>query len=124
MGGPRPPPSTIDVAIVGPFGPAHVPGVWERVRALLEVSGADVVVCDVAALVDPDAVTVDALARLQLTARRFGRQVRLRHASGHLQDLLGLTGLSDVVPLAPGPTAPGRGAGRTLGTSARYRGRN
>ena len=101
---PRPPPepSTIDVVIVGPIAPAHVPGLWERVRALLEVSGADVVVCDVAALVDPDAVTVDSLARLQLTARRFGRQLRLRHACGELQDLIDLMGLSDVVPLASG----------------------
>ena len=105
---PRPEPDTIDVVIGGPIAPADVPRLWDPVRALLEGSDLEVVVCDVAALVDPDAVTVDALARLQLTALRFGRRVRLRHACGELQDLLALMGLSDVVPIAPGlPLEPG-----------------
>ena len=50
------------------------------------------------ALADPDAVTVDALARMQLTARRAGRRVHLRHACGELQDLLVLMGLGEVLP--------------------------
>ncbi len=62
-------------------------------------SDADVVVCDVGALVNPDAAAIDALARLQLTARRLGRQVWLRNASARLQELLFLMGLSDVLPL-------------------------
>lgn len=45
-----------------------------------------------------DAGTIDAMARMQLTARRLGRRVRLLDASGELKDLLALTGLSDVVP--------------------------
>jgi ABC-type transporter Mla MlaB component len=65
---------------------------------LLECGG-DVVRCDVAAVVHPDIVLIDALARLQLTARRFGCQVRLRHACGELRDLLALMGLTEVVPL-------------------------
>ncbi len=59
---------------------------------------ADVIVCDVGALVNPDASTVDALARLALTARRLGCQVWLRNASSELRELLSLVGLGDVVP--------------------------
>jgi ABC-type transporter Mla MlaB component len=98
---PRPPPepNAIDVVIGGPIGPADVPRLWGLVGALLEGTDVEVVVCDVEALADPDAATVDALARLQLTARRLGRQVRLRHACGELQELLALMGLSDTVPI-------------------------
>jgi ABC-type transporter Mla MlaB component len=102
-------PGTIVVAISGSVAPDDIPGLSDRVRAALEGSDADVVVCDVAELVDPDAVTVDALARLQLTARRCGRRVRLRHACADLQDLIALMGLSDVVPLAPGLSLEPRG---------------
>ena len=54
------------------------------------------IVCDVGSLA-PDAVTIDALARLQLTARRLGGEVRLRHASSELQELLDFVGLRDVL---------------------------
>ncbi len=54
------------------------------------------IVCDVGALA-PDAVAVDVLARLQLTARRLGLEIRLRHASSELQDLLAFVGLRDVL---------------------------
>ena len=54
------------------------------------------IVCDVGAL-PPDATVIDALARLQLTARRLGLEVRLRHASNELQDLLAFAGLGDVL---------------------------
>jgi ABC-type transporter Mla MlaB component len=91
----------IVLVITRPIARSDIPGLCERVRAVLKSSEARVVVCDLAALVDPDAVTVDALVRLQLTALRCGRRVRLRHACGELQDLIALMGLSDVVPLAP-----------------------
>jgi len=93
-----PEPRTILFVIGGPIACADVPGLCERVRVLADGSDAEVVVCDVGALVDPDAVTVDALARLQLTARRLGRRVRLRHASAELQELLAFVGLDEVVP--------------------------
>jgi len=44
-----------------------------------------------------DVLTVDALARLQLSARRRGRRLRLGNASGELQELIALAGLSDVL---------------------------
>jgi hypothetical protein len=48
--------------------------------------------------VDADAVTVDALARLQLAARRHGCRVRLRRASRELGELVAFMGLEDVLP--------------------------
>ena len=47
--------------------------------------------------VEPDAVVVDALARLQLAARRTGCQVRLRNASRELLELVAFMGLCDVL---------------------------
>jgi ABC-type transporter Mla MlaB component len=98
-GTPSPPePSTIVFVFSGPIARADIPLLCERVRVLLEGSHADLVVCDVGALADPDAVTIDVLARLRLTARRLGRRVGLLDTCSKLQDLLTLTGLSDVVP--------------------------
>jgi ABC-type transporter Mla MlaB component len=99
--------NAIVVALRGPIALADVPALWEGVRDLLAGSEAELVLCDVAALVAPDAVTVDALARLQLAARRSGCRVRLRHPCGELQDLLGLMGLSDVL----GPALPDKPGG-------------
>jgi ABC-type transporter Mla MlaB component len=90
-------PQTVAFAIRGPIERADLPGLCERVCALLELSGADVAVCDVRG-VEPDAVTADALARLQLAAGRRGCQVGLRGASTELLDLLSFMGLSDVLP--------------------------
>lgn len=98
--------STIDVVISGPITGAPIAGLCERVRQALERSGAGLVVCDIGALVDPDAATVDAVARLQLTARRLGGQVRLLDACAELQELLALAGLDDVVPCAPSGLEP------------------
>lgn len=55
-----------------------------------------VVVCDVGGL-EASAVTVDALARLQLTARGHGLSLRLRGASEELVELIGFMGLRDVL---------------------------
>jgi ABC-type transporter Mla MlaB component len=74
-----------------------LPGLSERVCALLEGSGATVAFCDVRG-VEADAVAVDALARLQLAARRHGCHVRLRHASRELLELLAFMGLREVLP--------------------------
>jgi STAS domain len=99
---------TIEVVLRGRFAPADIPGLWGRLLPLLGRTAAPVVVCDVTAMVDPDAETIDALARLQLTARRSGCRIRLRHACGRLQGLLSLTGLAEVVPCGPDrPVQPG-----------------
>jgi anti-anti-sigma regulatory factor len=54
------------------------------------------VLCDVRS-VGSDAVTVDALARLQLAARRRGCRVRLCNATPELLRLVAYLGLSDVI---------------------------
>jgi ABC-type transporter Mla MlaB component len=90
--------STIVLVLSGSISPTDMWALCRRIELLLEGSEADVVICDVEALSEPDAVTIDALARLQLTARRLGCRVRLRHAYGELIDLLVLTGLAEVVP--------------------------
>jgi anti-anti-sigma regulatory factor len=92
-------PGTTVLVIGGPLSPSRVQGLCETLRLLLEGADGRAVVCDLGALDDPDADTVDALARLQLTARRLGRQIRLRHASRELKELLVLMGLCDVLPL-------------------------
>jgi ABC-type transporter Mla MlaB component len=90
-------PHTVAFAIGGPIARADLPGLCDRVCALLQESGAALALCDVSG-VEPDAVTVDALARLQLAARRAGCRVRLRGASPELRDLVAFMGLEDVLP--------------------------
>jgi len=89
-------PPTVAFAIRGPIASADLGGLCDRVCALLHGSGAAVALCDVAG-VEPDAVVVDALARLQLAAQRIGCRVRLRNASDDLRALVALMGLTDVL---------------------------
>ena len=55
------------------------------------------VICDVTALTEPDLEIVDALARLELAARRRGARLLLVHAPADLCRLLDLSGLRDAV---------------------------
>ena len=48
-----------------------------------------------------DLGTVDALARLQLAARRSGLELRLRHVSDELLELITFVGLGEVLGLEP-----------------------
>jgi ABC-type transporter Mla MlaB component len=95
-------PRTVTFAIQGPIERAGLPGLCDRICALLTESGVDIALCDVCE-VDCDAVTVDALARLQLAARRHGCRVRLLNASDELRALVGFMGLANV--LSEWPTA-------------------
>jgi ABC-type transporter Mla MlaB component len=90
-------PHMVAFAINGPINRSDLPGLCERVCSLLAKSGAGVALCD-ARGVDPDAVTVDALARLQLAAGRYGCRVLLHHASEELLELVAFMGLTDVLP--------------------------
>ena len=85
------------VLTLGAVSRADVPAVCERLRALLDAGGAALVVCDARAL-RADLVAVEALARLQLTARRAGRRVLVRQASRELAQLVSFCGLADVLP--------------------------
>jgi ABC-type transporter Mla MlaB component len=89
--------STAAFVIRGPISRADLPGLSDRVCALLAETRAEVVRCEVNG-VEADAVTVDALARLQLAARRHGCRVRLCGASDGLLALVDFMGLEDVLP--------------------------
>ena len=89
-------PNEVAFAIRGPIRRADLPGLCDRVCAVLAESTAVVVDCDVAS-VDADAVTVDALARLQLAALSRGCAVRLQNASERLLELVELMGLTHVL---------------------------
>ncbi len=90
-------------AVRGPIALADLPSPCRRVCAQLERAAGGVVLCDVAG-VEPDAVTVEALARLQLAARRHGGRVLLVNTSRELLELVAFLGLIDVLPGVGGPT--------------------
>jgi ABC-type transporter Mla MlaB component len=85
----------------GRIDPEDVAGLVAQLRALLD-AGTGEVVCDVAGVLEPDLVAMDALARMQRTARLRGRGIRLRDARPDLLELLRFCGLWDVVPAAAG----------------------
>ena len=89
-------PRTITFAIWGPIRREDLVGLCDRVCALLDRSAAQLAFCDVRGI-HPDAVTVDALARLQLGAKRRGCTVSLRNASDDLRDLVAFMGLTAVL---------------------------
>lgn len=62
-----------------------------------------------AAELDPDAITLDMLARFALQARRCGYRLVLRGVSGELAELIELAGLRDALPaegFSPGSIPP------------------
>jgi ABC-type transporter Mla MlaB component len=87
---------TVACAIGGPIDRDALPGLCDRFSAMLEDTTAAIALCDVSQLA-ADAVTVDALARLALAARRRGAQIRLVGASESLRGLIAFTGLQDVL---------------------------
>jgi len=92
---------TAVLTLGGSIDRSDIPWLCDRVHVLLGGVDRDAVVCDVGALAEPDAMTVDALARLQLTAGRLGRRLRFRGACGELLDLLAFIGLGDALPCGP-----------------------
>jgi ABC-type transporter Mla MlaB component len=87
---------TVAFTITGPITPADLEGLCDRVCALLDGSRAGLALCDVTG-VEPGVATVDALARLQVAARRRGCSVRLRGASDALLELVVFMGLENVL---------------------------
>jgi len=59
-----------------------------------------IVRCDLSGLAEVDAAVLDALARLQLKARRSGVTLRLCNVDRALADLIEWAGLSDVLRIA------------------------
>lgn len=106
---PPPEPSTGLLVVAAPIGDGDIARLCGRLRAVVGTSDADVVVCDVGAL-PANARTIEAVARLQLTARRLGRRIRLQRASHELEQLLAFAGLADVVAVGSGLRGRGRHA--------------
>jgi ABC-type transporter Mla MlaB component len=86
----------VAVTIRGPLQRTDLPGLYTRVCALFTANRGATLVCDVTE-VAVDAVAVEALARLQLGARRHGCSVRLVSAPRELIDLVSFMGLRDVI---------------------------
>ena len=93
---PTPEGSALAFVINGPIRRADLPGLYRRVCTLMDGAQEPIAYCEVEG-VNPDAVSVDALARLQLAAHRHGRQVRLRGASNELRQLVTFMGLGAVL---------------------------
>lgn len=78
---------------------ADVARVTDQIRALLSHSAVDMVICDAGAVRAVDLQTVDALARIQLAARRVGGEIQVCRAPPELRELLAVLGMAQVVPL-------------------------
>lgn len=100
----------LELIVTGPMTRAGIAGLCERARRLVEENDVQLVVLDLRAIADPDAVTVDAMARLHLTVRRLGKGIRFRDACREIHRLVALTGLADVLLLDPSPIEPRRKA--------------
>ena len=95
-------PDPIRFAVAGTVVRADIPTLCADLAARLGDPGGGVVICDVAAVSRPCVATVEALARLRLTARRHGWTLLVHGAGPDLRDLVGLLGLADALPQACG----------------------
>ncbi|WP_063753385.1 STAS domain-containing protein [Streptomyces sp. NRRL S-87] len=107
---------TEELPLPGPALRAEdVPALCEALAARYR-RGVREVVCDLSALTRPGLPTLDALARLALTARRQGGSLRLTGIPPGLAALLDLTGLAEL--FAPGARDPNRESGPRLDPDA------
>jgi hypothetical protein len=91
--------------VIWPLGPVigrdDIPGLCDQLSVAVRYGGVRLVLCDVSRVVPHDAVLVETLLRLQLTARRWGGRIRVHQASPQLLDLLTMTGLRTVLTGEP-----------------------
>jgi ABC-type transporter Mla MlaB component len=85
----------ISLALHAPLAPGDLPGLAQRLCEQI-APGVQTARLDVS-VARADALTVDALAQLQLLAKRRGCQVRLRGCSPELRDLVAFMGLTHVL---------------------------
>jgi ABC-type transporter Mla MlaB component len=78
------------------LGPGSVGELCARADEVLDRQPGSLV-CDAHAVADPDLATVETVARLALTARRRGRDIRLQGPPRSLIDLLDLCGLAELL---------------------------
>ncbi len=79
---------------------ADIPALCADLARLLRARQGAEVVCDVTDVAAPDVVTVEALARLRVTAGRHGRTLMVSGAGPELLRLVRLLGLSGALPQA------------------------
>ena len=91
--------ASIRMVLEGPMVGADVRALCERLGSLLDAGRSDRVECECSALSDGDLRTVNALARLQLTARRRGAKLLLHGAPDALAELVSLVGLARILRL-------------------------
>jgi ABC-type transporter Mla MlaB component len=87
---------SIAFALPAPVRRSDLPGLTDRLCALLRASEPELAWCDVDGIA-ADAVAVEGLARLQLAAQRYGCRVVLRNASDELLALVDFMGLTDAL---------------------------
>lgn len=102
-------PSIIHLVVGGAEGRCDAASLCDDLVRALNGRRVELVVCDVGALREPDLGSVDALARVQLTAQRLGCRVRLDGATQGLRELLALVGLREVVPCEAASDLQARG---------------
>jgi ABC-type transporter Mla MlaB component len=88
---------TLRFSVRGPLARDDLPALYDRFCALVGEHAPAHVVCDVTD-VAADAVAVDALARMQLAARRRDCVVTLTGVTLELRALVALMGLTNVLP--------------------------
>ena len=88
----------ISIALGPTVTRAEIPALCAEFARRLRGRPPGVVICDVAGFVRPDVVTVEALARLQVTARRHGWRLTVQGAGPGLLHLVGLVGLTEALP--------------------------
>ena len=94
-------PTTILVVISGQIDRADARRLADRVQVLLEGQPATSLICDVAGVTRAVAAVVDALCRIRVMALRHRCRVTLQEPSPELQELLYLTGLTNILPRRP-----------------------
>ncbi|WP_327661871.1 MULTISPECIES: STAS domain-containing protein [unclassified Streptomyces] len=93
------PESSPVVVLAGPIRSGDAPRLCERLHAARAGAPGDAptVVCDVSGVTTADLTTLDALARMQLDARRAGSRMLLRDPPAGLAVLLELAGMAEVL---------------------------
>lgn len=94
------PPSTVTVYALRSVTRADIPALCAELAERLRGRGPGVVICDVVGVREPDVVTVEALARLRLTARRHGCALHVFGADQRLLSLVRFLGLGDALAQA------------------------
>ena len=86
----------VQARIRGPLARRDLPGLYVRVCELLAEAAGGVLLCDISGIAI-DAVAVEALARLQLGARRHGAEVRIENAPDEVGELIEFFGLAEAL---------------------------